>query len=289
MGERMQDIAKAMILAGMAATVSAQAAAESVTVQIGKFTLPLPPGEFRLIFSTTTTTTASVPIARAVYGQLHDGRVSSLVVLSSNISPIAGSWTREPSICERNDVYFAFADRNFDRKNGDCWIVDFFATQVGQNGTEYMSKGLGWARSQGASGVMVGTAAFVSRGSYYIAARYYFNPDLAGIAPLPASVRRAANPWRVESYREDPAKADFYAKLQVFGAALHGDMRSSLNGVVHFPTLPPVLPDLSKPVATVAAPSSAETRLRGLKDMAERGLISAEEYEAKKKQILDGL
>jgi hypothetical protein len=240
----MRAIAGAIAAAVFMSMGMSAAVAASGTVKIGNFSVPLPPGEFNLIHEAVSSAHGSrrVPIARAVYGQMRDGRVAALVVLSSNTEAIQGSWSRDPAICDRKDAYFAWSDDAYNNKSADCRYVGFITTAAAQNHSEHMASAREWARQHGASGVLVGDVSSVARGKFFVAASYFFNPDLAGIAPTSKKQSKSNSPWALDEYREDPRKVDFYEKVKQFGDAMLPNLRASLDGASSFPALPAVLP-----------------------------------------------
>jgi len=220
------------------------AAAASGTVRIGNFTVPLPPGEFSLVHESVSSAHGNrrVPIARAVYGQMRNGRIAALVVLSSNTEAVEGSWSRDPGICDRKDAYFSQSDDAYNNRSADCRYVGFITTAAAKNQSDHMASARDWARRNGASGALVGDVSSVARGKFFIAAAYYFNPDLAGIAPTGKKVSKSNSPWALDEYREDPQKIEFYEKVKQFGNATLPNLRASLDGASSFPALPTVLP-----------------------------------------------
>lgn len=259
--------------------------AESGVVRVGKFDVPLPAGNFELVASATTASggNARAPIARAVYGQTRDGRFSALVVVATNTEALGGTWNRDPEICDRRNTYFNFSDKAYDPKNIDCWLVGHRTLPVTQDTAPHMAQANGWARANGAGPIAVGTAYFIARGPFFLSVLYFFNPDLAGIAPT-VEMDWSKSPWHVDRYRDDPAKAAFYAKIKVFGDSMLPNLQAALAGQSRFPAPPDVFEAKAADNGT-----TAEARLRQLRDLADRGQISPAEFEIRKKQILDSL
>jgi hypothetical protein len=260
----------------------------------------VPNGEWRLLARQDTQSTSGhagipIPFLSAYLADIRNGRLHRAVYVHANVQQNPGAnaggyWTDDP--CKRSDVLFkseikhSFYDIN-------CAMVNHlvFARTTTNPLADEARKQLA---SQGASypGTMI-SAQFTRFNPYwYMRIWYYFNPEIDGFAPSRDS-SWANNDWHKDIIGQDPRKVAYVEELKQWSTAMGPWIVAGFEGKLHAgsPGPEPFSRSTAAPEkggASGASPSTS-ARLSELKELLDRGQITKDEYDQKRKQILDGL
>ena len=124
---------------------------------------------------------------------------------------------------------------------------------------------------------------------------YLFHPESDGITQ-DYSASFNTSDWHVSNFNKDPAKVSYVAKLKAWGEEWHPAVKAGFEGkldkyIASKPQQPPTPLAVGPTTNAVNPPSGTgvEGRLENLKSLLDKGLITPQEYDQKKAEILRGL
>lgn len=223
---------------------------------LGKRSIALPPGKWVVVNSTEARAgTDGIAIGAANKGQyLVQLDAQNRLVAAANIrtslfsSASGGSGGWNDATCNRNDTVFKDTlDGNF--KYPTCLLVNhstnFWTGGVPSN--EYDKVIWTWYRDKKV--VMPKTAIATVYVKYfsgdYVQVRYWFNPELAGIAP-DTTAEWSKSPWHVDLIKSSPDHSRYIDAVKQWNQTLVSANRASLyEGKPSVSSLP-ALPTLTK-------------------------------------------
>jgi len=238
--------------------------------------------------------TANVYLLEVINGKISRGVFAS--------APLRGQgsgrgWSRNRSVCDRNNVNFNSSDRNFNPRDSRCWSVNYFITASPNNPNdplkdlfEYLAE-----NKLDMPVIRVVTEHWLNDTGPYLQGYYFFNPEHVGISAGPFERWDSAE-WILRRISAFPDKKAFVEKAEAFGKAIQDSLERGVRGRLDLGKPVDIqlagwpVPQAPAPVApTSATPSDPSSRLRALQDLKSRGLISDGDFEQQRKRILDGL
>jgi hypothetical protein len=195
----------------------------SGVVQVGVSQVPIGPGDWvvmsSLVHSSSGNSTSLPPIADIVIGEVKSGVITRAIAIASNMDAgPSGGWVRW-SDCDRRDMIYAYADRNYNMRDQVCWNINHYVTTLDSDrgmfaeANKFMDRN-GWQRPLTTMTVGYGLVS----GDSFLLVRYFFNPEVSGIAPAAGAWR--VNEWHRDRYRTDPKKVAYVEKLRAWGEAM---------------------------------------------------------------------
>jgi hypothetical protein len=279
---------------------TAPGAAISGSFRIANMAFVLPNGEWRLLARQDSQSTGGhagipVPMLTAYLADIRNGRLHRAVFVHANVqqNPRAdsgGRWTDEP--CKRSDVLFK-NDIKYSFFDINCTMLNHLVfarttTNVLANEARKQLAALGASYP----GTMIAAQFTRFNPRWFMQIWYYFNPEIDGFAPSRDS-SWANNDWHKDLIDQDPRKVAYVEELKQWSTAMGPWIVAGFEGKLHAGSPGP------EPFARSAAapekggvPStkpSTSARLAEVKELLDRGQITKDEYEQKRKQILDGL
>lgn len=195
-------------------------------------------------------------------------------------------YRRNPN-CKRTDMHFIQQFAKFVGYRQDCYWVSNWRNP-GTKPREADLRAVAFVESQGVRfpSVMIAVGyRFADRGRT-MGFRYFFNPELAGFPPAKQTS------WDESEWHRDKVATDlnrsFYVQILIdWATEAYPTVKAGFRG--NALELPP-WPTFAESQGTIDSKhKSVEDRLRELKSLQDKGLISDEEVSEKRKQILSDL
>jgi hypothetical protein len=260
----------------------------SGVIRLGRVNLPLPDGEWVVTAVDEYKNKQNSLLAQVEMASFVNGKTLSGYIVVNVNEDISGSGWDVHKFCSRTDVYYLM--RGPDVPNDQtCWGVNHYVFEKtstykpaqGSNIQAYVAR-----RGQVMPGTLINTLFRFANRNNFLTYQLYANPTLAGFTD--ESGKWADSSWHKDLVAADPKKVEFLERVKAQSAQLFDVMKD--GGV--YKERPGAAPPTTAPATVVETPPDApsiEQRLVRLKDLFDRNLITAPEYEAKRKQILGEL
>ncbi len=259
----------------------------------------LPNGDWRLMAredtqSTTRHAGLPIPMMRAFLADIRDGRLHRAVYVNANVEQnpragVGGYWLDDP--CNRSDVLFK-SEIKHSVVDINCAMVNhlvFARTTTNPLANEARKQ----LAAHGASypGTMISSQFTRLNRYWFMQIWYYFNPEIDGFAPSRDS-SWASNDWHKDLIGEDPRKVAYVEDIKQWSTAMVPWIEAGFEGILHAGSPTPEPFARSAAAEKRAAPGTKPptgARLSEIKELLDRGMITKDEYDQKRKAILDGL
>lgn len=260
--------------------------------EVGRKQVPLPGGDWVLAAKESARTTggSNVPLFRAILMQEKEGKLHKWVYINTNLDVGVGGWTRDRAICDRADVHHNASDRNYNAKDTECWIVNHYGQTLGANPSPVYTDFFKATDDKGRPATSLGISFFIVKDFDFLTVLYNVNPELEGFEKTPTADWRG-NPWHRDMTGTDAKKLEYISKLKLEGEGLLPLVKDGFRGRLKIPATSPA-PRVTSPASTQVdslQEPDVVSRLRTLEDLLGKGLISREEFDTRRKAILDRL
>jgi hypothetical protein len=242
--ERMKISALLAIMFSAGLFCAANAAAQNVldaplgttfqtAAKFGSKQIPLPAGEWSLLArevtrSPASATAASIPTLRAYLVQFKGGTLDRWIYAASNTEVGSHGWSRDRSVCDRNDVHFGASDANYNARDTECWIVNHEVFTRSNNPADIHNIFYDKTHDKGRPMAAIVAHYYLVKGPNYLGVKYYSNPENADFERASGSWR--ANSWHRDLAAQDPKKVAYIAKLKSEGESLLPLLKRGLDG-----------------------------------------------------------
>jgi len=256
---------------------------------VGKKNVFLPDGDWTLISASETTTTSSqwrdIRWANLWLAQLQGKSLRALVrVVASIRAESIGHWTGA-SQCDRTNMLFI---KNLSRSTHDhfCNVINHHVNVLNAGGKEFLERQAFRSlelREISLPSTMIAVEYYrsaISPGNN-LRVFYYFNPEFDGFSPSAIS-SWSQNDWHKSVIDRDARKVAYIDALKLWASAMAPAVDAGFKG-----RIPEARSYSGWPLKTAGTQPnedqrSPEDRLRALKNAYDQGLITSEEYEAKR-------
>lgn len=274
----------------------------SSVMTLGPRQVPLPPGEWTLIGKDNYTSTggdgATTQLIRVFLAQGDENArvLKGYIVARTNLAAGGrGGWTRT-SDCDRVDMLFNQSDKNYNTRDEECLYINHITMTLGNNPDKYFRQAYDYMDSHAIRRPTTAVSVNFSlvKGTDFLHASYRFNPELDGFAPSKTMTWRE-NDWHKDMITSDPKKVAWVEDKKKWAFEWMKQVKAGMDNklTVAVPKEPKPSPpaQLSAPGAPAAgqAGAGAADRLKQIKELLDRNLITKDEYETRRKAILDGL
>ena len=190
--------------------------------------------------------------------------------------------------CERKDVHHVVKLANYSGREQNCWWVNHIAAYISDKNLKkkhyaaldkYLkTRGIKQPKN------IVSVNYRVADISNFANIRFYFNPDAEDITPSNEAAWSTSD-WHRDKIKQFPEKVIFVGRLKEWGANWHPKIVAGFNNKLGFSA-----PKAAKTPSTFNKKTgSVESRLKELKSLLDKGLLSKKEYDVKKQKILEGI
>jgi hypothetical protein len=196
-------------------------------------TIPLPAGgEWLVVGQSGNQSTLGTGIRRIILAQESGGRLARWVYVDTNPNQRESSsrshWFRDPDICDRKDVHFAFSDTDYSDKNMSCWILNHTGMTLGSKASQASVDFYRWSDQRARPNTALSIQVYLVRSFDLLRVEYFFNPVLDGFAETPTAVWRG-NPWHADIASKDPRKLAYLKALKAQGETLFQALQASFH------------------------------------------------------------
>ncbi len=255
--------------------------------------IPLPEGEWELTSNGAGTNSGGQHFYRPALVQIKNGVLHGIIMANSALNDARAPGFGEGYVfnkdCTRNDVLYAKVASNFENGPQDCWGINHFTMTLGQNTPrEYVERNKYLQDRRIAIPITMVAVGFhfADRAPHYLDVLYYWNPEADGFSPPKNSEWRSSD-WHKDRVYLDPKKVAYIEGLKTWGASWHERVKAGFNRTLTTASTQRAATASSQPSAPQTP--SVESRLRELETLRDKGLIDAQEFDQKRKEILNTL
>ncbi len=265
--------------------------------ELGSRQIPLPPGDWVLVAKSIGRSTGaqSVPIAYVYLAQIEKDIINRWIFASTNLESSPGGWTRGRETCDRTDVHHNVSDRNYSAIDSSCWSLNHISMTLTSQALQVHRDFFDFSTPLGRPTTSLANVFYIVKQFDFLGVQYHSNPEASGFE-RPVNSDWRGNPWHRDSSAGDSRKQAYIANLKDEGEKIFPLVRIGFDRKLPLPqnTTPPnANPQQNSAPPTNAAPHGnqrdAETRIRELNRLRDGGLITPQEYESRRKAVLDGL
>lgn len=278
------------------------------SLKVDRVVIPLPEGTWVVAGNQIWRNDANTPLLNIWLVQIDEG-VMRGVIWGWVSTEYAGRGYAISETCNRTNMHFIEKFANYDGKEQDCyWINHWRMTLSNPNKADLQARR--YIESQGVRfpGAMLSAGyRFADRGRY-MELNYAFNPELTGFPPA-KRIDWDVSDWHPDNIITDQNRKAYIQSLIDWATEVYPTVKAGFKGNTVESKLPsiiikldsvemsaPLVPTLEGQESTTVVPESVdekyksvEDRLRELKSLQTRGLISDEEAADKRIQILNDL
>jgi hypothetical protein len=261
---------------------------------IGERQIPLPSGEWVLVARSKTLSGGSgmgVPMISVYLGQVEAGVAKRVIFASANLESSPGGWTRNRSICDRNDVFFNSSDKNYNSQDTECWVINHVGLTLAANASQVHRDFYRFTDDKGRPKTAVGISFYIVKSYNFFEVHYYANPEADGFEPTPTADWRG-NPWHRDLSLSDPQRRAYLENLKAEGEKLFPLVKDGFRGRLTAPAVAkPAAPAAPIPSAGSSDQNAGDVavRLQRLQDLLDRKLITPIEFDERRQVILKTL
>jgi len=254
--------------------------------QVDRVIIPLPEGTWIVAGNHIWRNNLNTPSLYILLVQMDEGMVRGAIRGRVSEEYNSNGYVASKD-CERRDMHFVQKFANYIAKEQDCYWLDHWQIPLDKpNKSDLQARK--YVESQGARFPAVMLAAgyrFADRGRI-MEFNYLFNPELAGFPPA-MQTTWAKSDWHRDSIETDLDRTMYVQTLIDWAAEAYPTVKAGFKGKKLEIPLPSI--GVGMPVSLHYEKKSVEDRLRELKSLQDKGLISDEEASKKRKQILEDL
>ncbi|MEX2642061.1 MAG: SHOCT domain-containing protein [Acetobacterales bacterium] len=232
-------------------------------------------------------------IVQLILASFRDDELTGVVSAATNIDASSEGWAAAP-LCERNNYYLVFKQANYSGSTQDCFAVSHVNSTLTNNAKQVWKDAFAQIARLGRNSAKTHVRLYMraADNKNFLDVFYYFNPEFAGVSP-PNILDWPNNDWHYTQVKQHPDKEQFYQKVVAWGHRMRPHVMRGLKGQKTLQSpfdLEGVKQTSERGGGTSEASSSdLEERLKQLRRLHEQGLVSGEEYEAKRRELLKGL
>lgn len=257
--------------------------------------VPMPTGPWTVISATQSPNNNGQTVGTIYLAQILSGKFIGYAMISSNADLSRTGWVTLQE-CRRTDMLFVEHAADSSLTEG-CWWINHIR-MAGENESNEGRRIFSFAAEEHSrvplNLIEVGTR--ITDRSTFLTARWRFNPELDGIAP-PKSELWVTSEFNKNQIMHYPERVRYVEKLKEFGREWYPLVRKGFAGklpeIAQYPSphsdVVEALASPSNAPVTVADQPTVEERLKRLKSLLDKGLISESEYDQKRHDILSGI
>jgi hypothetical protein len=252
--------------------------------------IPLPDGTWEVASSETTLNNHSVPILKTILFQQKNLRLSKAMYISTPLTfDNEGIGYVVTKNCSRDDMHYRETKEDSTGGDQDCkWVNHYRLTlkgskySISRNAGEYLErKGISYPNHLIQSGHR-----FASTSSF-LTLYYYFAPNMDGFENYPRTTWNDS-PWHPQNTHDGTKKEAYIRQVKDWTDKWHKAFKAGFSG------LPPIFKTKYAGSTNVTPKKKniidqVPERLLNLKKLFNDGVISKDEYDMKRKTILDSL
>lgn len=194
---------------------------------LGGKQVPLPDGVWELAYSDTIRP-RSLDIGVAVLVQKSGGKDVGFIMARTNLQPTGGRGWNRPRHCDRKNVHHNGSDRNYNREDADCWIVNHFVAQNRMRNS-VMEKFRDLVRLNAGTSTLVNNWYWKNDYRDFILVSYYLNPTAFGFPP-DRDKRGGDSDWHAAAIGDGSPRKKFVDAAIKFGAVFRGAVGRGFHG-----------------------------------------------------------
>lgn len=264
----------------------------SGTLQLGSRQLPLPSGPWVLVAKErrlSTGSAAGVPLIWAYLAQLENGAIARSIFAGTNLEANQGGWARNASLCDRTDTHHYRSDRNYNPRDVECWTINHIGMTLAADAWQVHRDFYGYTEDKRRPATALTIGFYMVDGFDFLQVSYLINPEIRGFDRTPTSDWRG-NPWHKDRASEDPKKLALIQELKAQGEQLLPLVRAGLKDQLPAGTATTEVAK-SAPTPSPGTPKFDDVapRLQRLQQLLDQKLITVDEFQVRRKAILDGL
>ncbi len=262
------------------------------TIQVGRATVPLPPGEWVLAAAQEGKSGRldggvrnSIPEVHLYkFSQVSGQReIDGTIVASATGSIDNVLWSKD-SECARTDWLFVDNQWRGDQEQS-CTYIRAYSTnwRYGQNWSDISKRAIDWLVAQkiplNQTTFLLNRFRYV-RGPEFVSVYYYASTKSLGLYST------SENDWHPVSRQSRTDAEKIFSERVAWGRAWGPQVLAGLEGKLQStPTASPVLSSPQSPTV----PTDRAARLRELVDLRQKGLITEDEFQSRRSRVLEGL
>lgn len=253
----------------------------------GNARIALPPGKWEVGAVRKNSTSSNTTVREIALYQHINGQLSKVVFARAPMSVNVHGYVRS-KFCSRSNLHSRTTLENTNGGRQDCRYVVHWRVQLIGSKNLLMRRLGEWLKERN---IIAPTAALVvgyrfSRSSF-LDVRYGFNPEIYGFSP-PREANWSTSDWHPSNVVRDPRKTEYINHLKSWGDEFYPSVRAGFDGkLAEQFTATSFSPTLTTQKST-EHPSAAD-RLKKLAALFKQELISKNEYEQRRKEILNSL
>ena len=182
--------------------------------------IPLPEGEWELVLAETDrlwqSRTGPIGSANAFLVQSGGGAPKGYIVVRTNIDLVSRGWNRR-RFCDRDDFLHNDSDRNYNRDDADCWIVNHAPFGRRKWRSPFLDKVRQYVRDTAGTSTLIVNLYWRNDASGFLWAAHYANPAAYGF-PRERFQKWVENDWHVEAIEDSPRRKRFVEAAKAFGS-----------------------------------------------------------------------
>jgi hypothetical protein len=250
----------------------------------------LPEGEWEVAFLEEFDSSGDTKMIKMCLFQSSGNKLSKFITfVASTEKSFNGGWS-ESRTCSRDNFHFINSKNNEAGEDQDCRIVNHVVPYWKDSKSEYARNcaEVVFERKLEVPNHVIASQFRLTNDDNLLQVRYYFNPLVEGFEKQPR-VKWVLSPWNKTSVDTDSKKRAYVDSIIQWTNTFHSTVKAGFNGSLTGASI-------KKPAATpppvVDSPSdspSAADRLKKLGALLKRDLITKQEYEEKRKAILNSL
>ena len=182
--------------------------------------------------------------------------------------------------CDRDDIIHIVSRANYDGGKQDCWGINHWRNTLGGGSWDYWKEAFKYHKDNGIK-VPVNSLVVVYRKATrnkFVQVVYGFNPEMEGFSP-PVYADWSVSDWHKDRYYTDKKKVEYIQTLKNRGRSWESKVDAGFAGQ----------PPKETSQTTDGGYDEITNKLNQLKKLAEDGVITKDDYEKKKQELLNGL
>jgi hypothetical protein len=252
----------------------------------GNQTIAMPEGKWTIAFFQTSLNNVDTLFAKGFLFQQEDNRLTKGVWLQVPLNYNANGYISSKN-CERTNLHFIEKIENADSGNQNCYYVNHYRVTLSGSKSAIVNK-IGkyfLTRKIQVPNHLFQIGHRLADVSSMLIVKYYFSPTTDGFEDHPRT-NWTDSPWHPSAITNDPRKTQYVGKLINWSKQWHPVVVKGFQGKLA-PGDTVKVTDEEKAPATIS--STVEERLKKLKRLFDENLITSEEYEGQRKEILNSL
>lgn len=190
--------------------------------------------------------------------------------------------------CSRDNMHYRKTVIDYRTGDQDCRWVNHYRITLHGNKIKMWRDAGAWLteRKIDVPAAAIDAGYRLSDGSTFIMVHYFFNPEVDGFSP-PREANWNTSDWHPSNTVRDPKKVAYINRLKAWSDEYYPKVKAGFKGkLTGSPQLKPT-PTITTP--TTPKSSTVADRLKQLDDLLKQQLISKQEYDERRKEILKEL